>query len=68
MKILSWVWKQQKNGYLKMEEARIEVEALSQQYGLFVDLDRKIENMQVGMQQRVEILKMLYRESDILVF
>lgn len=57
-----------KNGFLKMEEARKEVEALSQQYGLFVDLDRKIENMQVGMQQRVEILKMLYRESDILVF
>lgn len=55
-------------GFLQMDEARKEVEALSQRYGLSVELDRKIENMQVGMQQRVEILKMLYRESDILVF
>lgn len=57
-----------KNGVLQMEEAREEVKALSEQYGLLVDLDLKIENMQVGMQQRVEILKMLYRESDILIF
>lgn len=55
-------------GVLQMDKARKEVEALSQQYGLSVDLDLKIDDMQVGMQQRVEILKMLYRESDILVF
>lgn len=57
-----------KNGVLQMEAARKEVKALSEQYGLLVDLDMKIQDMQVGMQQRVEILKMLYRESDILVF
>ncbi len=51
-----------------MDEARQKVDALSKQYGLLVDLDRKIEDMPVGMQQRVEILKILYRESDILVF
>jgi general nucleoside transport system ATP-binding protein len=57
-----------KNGVLQMKEAREKVDALSKQYGLLVDLDRKIEDMPVSMQQRVEILKMLYRESDILVF
>lgn len=56
------------NGILQMNEARKKVDALSKRYGLLIDLDRKIEDMPVGMQQRVEILKMLYRDSDILVF
>jgi simple sugar transport system ATP-binding protein len=56
------------NGMLRMNTAREKVSALSKRYGLLVDLDRKIEDMPVGMQQRVEILKMLYRDSDILVF
>lgn len=55
-------------GILQIDEAHEKVSALSKRYGLQVDLDRKIEDMPVGMQQRVEILKMLYRESDILVF
>ena len=38
------------------------------QYGLFVDPDAKIEDITVGMQQRVEILKMLFRENEILIF
>jgi simple sugar transport system ATP-binding protein len=57
-----------RGGVLQMEEAREKVDALSKQYGLLVDLDKKIEDMTVGMQQRVEILKMLYRDSEILVF
>ncbi|BBB47651.1 ABC transporter ATP-binding protein [Pelolinea submarina] len=57
-----------RGGVLQMDEAREKVDALSKQYGLLVDLDKKIEDMTVGMQQRVEILKMLYRESEILVF
>jgi general nucleoside transport system ATP-binding protein len=57
-----------KYGVLQMHQARGKVDALSKQYGLLVDLDRKIEDMPVGMQQRVEILKMLYRDSEILVF
>lgn len=57
-----------KSGVLQMNEARQKVDALSKRYSLRVDLDRKIGDMPVGMQQRVEILKMLYRESEILVF
>jgi len=41
---------------------------LSRQYGLNVDPDAKIEDISVGMQQRVEILKMLYREAEVLIF
>lgn len=57
-----------KNGFLKMDEARKKVLALSEQYGLKVDPDALISDITVGMQQRVEILKMLYRENDILIF
>ena len=42
--------------------------ALSEAYGLKVDPDAKIEDITVGMQQRVEILKMLYRDNEILIF
>src|SRR5699024_11187687 len=42
--------------------------ALSEKYGLKVDLDAKVEDITVGMQQRVEILKMLYRDNEILIF
>ena len=42
--------------------------ALSERYGLKVDLDAKIEDITVGMQQRVEILKMLYRDNEVLIF
>lgn len=57
-----------KNGFLKMDEARTKVMALSDQYGLKVDPDTLIEDITVGMQQRVEILKMLYRDNEILIF
>jgi len=57
-----------RGGVLEMDSARKKVEELMKRYGLHVDLDRKIQDMSVGMQQRVEILKMLYRESDILIF
>ena len=57
-----------KMGFLQKKEARKKVEALSEKYGLKVDLDAKIEDITVGMQQRVEILKMLYRDNEILIF
>ena len=57
-----------KLGFLQRKEARKKVEALSARYGLKVDLDAKVEDITVGMQQRVEILKMLYRENEILIF
>ena len=57
-----------KAGFLKKEEARKKVLALSEKYNLKVDPDALIENITVGMQQRTEILKMLYRENEILIF
>ena len=55
-------------GFLQRREARKKVQALSDRYGLKVDLDAKVEDITVGMQQRVEILKMLYRDNEILIF
>ena len=57
-----------KGGMLQMDEARAKVLALSEKYGLQVDPDAKIEDITVGMQQRTEILKMLYRDNEILIF
>ena len=57
-----------KLGFLKKKEARKKVQELSEKYGLKVNLDAKVEDITVGMQQRVEILKMLYRDNDILIF
>ncbi len=57
-----------KVGFLQKKTARKKVEELSRRYGLQVDLDAKIEDITVGMQQRVEILKMLYRDNEILIF
>jgi len=55
-------------GVLNTEKARKRVVELSQRYGLAVDPDAYISDITVGMQQRVEILKMLYRENEILIF
>ena len=57
-----------KFGFLQKKEARKKIQKLSEEYGLSVDLDAKVEDITVGMQQRVEILKMLYRNNDILIF
>ena len=57
-----------KMGFLQKKEARRKVQALSEKYGLQVDLDAKVEDITVGMQQRVEILKMLYRDNEVLIF
>ena len=57
-----------KNGFLQKKEAREKVVALSEKYGLQVDPDAIIEDITVGMQQRTEILKMLYRDNEILIF
>ncbi len=55
-------------GFLKRREARKKIIDLSEKYGLNINPDEKVENISVGMQQRVEILKMLYRDSEILIF
>ncbi len=55
-------------GFLKKDEARKKVMELSQRYHLDVEPDALIEDITVGMQQRTEILKMLYRDNEILIF
>jgi len=57
-----------KNGFLERKRARKEIEDLCKQYDLWVDLDAKIQDVSVNMQQRTEILKMLYRHNEILIF
>ena len=55
-------------GLLDLKKARKDVQALSDLYGLKVNPDEKIQDITVGMQQRVEILKVLYRKADIIIF
>lgn len=57
-----------RHGFLRKDAARKKVMALSEKYGLRVDPDALVSDISVGMQQRVEILKMLYRDNDILIF
>ena len=55
-------------GVLSKGEARRKVVELSERYGLMVDPDAMVEDITVGMQQRTEILKMLYRDNEVLIF
>ncbi len=55
-------------GRVDIETAAKKVKEISERYGLSVDPHAKIEDITVGMQQRVEILKMLYRNAEILIF
>ncbi len=57
-----------KLGFIQKKKARNKVLELSNRYGLNVDINAIIEDITVGMQQRVEILKMLYRDNEILIF
>lgn len=57
-----------RGGFLKKEEARKKVMELSERYHLQIEPDAVVENITVGMQQRTEILKMLYRDNEILIF
>lgn len=50
------------------KKAYEQVVKLSNQYGLFIEPNARVQDITVGMQQRVEILKMLYRENDVLIF
>ncbi len=54
--------------YVDIRDAGRRIEKLSKKFGLEVDPDNKIEDVNVSIQQRVEILKMLYREAEILIF
>lgn len=54
--------------YINMKECNEKIEKLSMQYGLKVNPTKRIDEINVSTQQRVEILKMLYREAEILIF
>ncbi len=53
--------------FLDMKKATAEVARLSEEYGLHVDVNAKVEDLPVGAQQRVEILKALYRKAEVLI-
>ena len=53
---------------MDIKSAADRIKELSERYGLDVDPYAKIEDVSVGMQQRVEILKMLYRDAEVLIF
>ena len=55
-------------GFLDRESASKKVRNISDQYGLVVNPDSYVKDLPVGVQQRVEIIKLLYREADILIF
>jgi simple sugar transport system ATP-binding protein len=53
--------------YLDLDRARGEVREINEKYGLEVDPDARIEDLPVGLQQRVEIIKVLFRSADVLI-
>lgn len=57
-----------KNGFLTYDQSIRKIQELSDRYRLKVDVHSLISDISVGMQQRVEILKMLYRDAEILIF
>jgi simple sugar transport system ATP-binding protein len=57
-----------RGGVIDIDEARKDVRSISEQYNLAVDPDAIIEELPVGTQQRVEIIKVLFRDAEILVF
>ena len=55
-------------GTIDLSEARREVEEISNKYGLDVNPDATVEDLAVGIQQRIEIIKVLFRDAEIIVF
>lgn len=55
-------------GTIDMKEARRELVEISEQYGLNVDPDATVEDLPVGIQQRIEIIKVLFRDAEVIVF
>ncbi|WP_296114733.1 ABC transporter ATP-binding protein [uncultured Anaerococcus sp.] len=54
--------------FIDRKKAREDIKKLSEEYGLYIDPDSKVEDISVGQQQRVEILKALYHGADVLIF
>jgi len=55
-------------GHIDIDQARDDVREISSKYGLAVDPDAVVEDLPVGVQQRIEIIKVLFREAEIIVF
>ncbi|MCL2197557.1 MAG: ABC transporter ATP-binding protein [Defluviitaleaceae bacterium] len=55
-------------GFFNKKKLNTEIMEISEKYGLFIEPNKKIDEISVGMQQRIEILKVLYRGADILIF
>jgi len=55
-------------GTIDLKEARLELEGISRQYGLDIDPSATVEDLPVGIQQRIEIIKVLFRDAEIIVF
>lgn len=62
-----WGWLPKALRPIDRKSARERLELISKQYGLFVDWYAKVENLSVGVQQRIEILKLLYHNAQILI-
>ncbi len=56
-----------KNGFLDRRSAAKRIKEISKQYGLEIDPNAYIKDLPLGLQQRVEIIKLLYRNADILI-
>lgn len=61
-------YEETQGAFIDRKKAEKKVEELSREYGLYIDPKAKVEDISVGMQQRVEILKALYHGADILIF
>ncbi|WPM05663.1 ABC transporter ATP-binding protein [Borreliella sinica] len=57
-----------KFGFIDYKKAKRKISYLSEKYGLKIDLEKKVEDLSVGMEQKIEILKVLYRNADIIIF
>ena len=55
-------------GFIKRKKSKEKLESIMKKYGISLDLYKKVEDITVGMQQKAEILKMLYRDNEILIF
>lgn len=62
-----WKWLPRALRPLDDTSARKKLETISSQYGLKVDLDARVEDLSVGIHQRIEIIKLVYRDADILI-
>jgi simple sugar transport system ATP-binding protein len=60
--------KQEGNPFIDYKKTALYIEELSKRYGLHVDVNKKVSELSLGEEQRVEILKALYREAKILIF